>query len=244
MTRSAAGLEVLDLPGEAPALVLLHEALGSITQWRGLPEDLAAATGRRVVAYARHGHGRSAPGPSGRRTPAFFDHEAQVLATLAAELDLERPLLVGHSDGGTIALVHAARHDVTGVVAMAPHVFIEDVMLEGLRGALDQYEHGRLRELLARHHDDPDRSFAPWSQFWLEPAFRHWDITPLMTQVTAPVLLVQGEHDEYATLAQIDAIGCGVGGFAQRLVTPGGHHPHLEHREVVVDAIADFALAC
>src|SRR5436190_20096335 len=188
-------LEVLDLPGEHPAVVLVHEGLGSIGRWRGLPQRLATATGRRVVAYSRHGHGRSSLPPA-PRTPEFMHHEARVvLDELLQALDVRRPVLLGHSDGASIALIHAAEHPVAGIIAIAPHVFVEDMCVEAIARARADYEAGHLRERMARHHDDPDAAFWGWAGVWLDPDFRDWDLRPLLPNLTAPLLLVQGADD-------------------------------------------------
>lgn len=237
-------LEVQQLPGADPAIVLLHEALGSVGLWRGLPEDLAAATGRRTIAFSRAGHGDSDPPPPGPRTPAFFDHEADVvLPALLERLEVARPVLVGHSDGATIALLHAARHPVLGAAVLAPHVFVEDVAVAGIRAAVTAYGEG-LRERMARHHRDPDVPFRAWSDLWLDPAFGDWNVEAELAGITAPLLVVQGRADEYATLAQVEAVVAGTSGRAERLITAGGHQPHLEHRDEIVAALAAFVAGC
>jgi pimeloyl-ACP methyl ester carboxylesterase len=236
-------VEVAELPGDGGrrALVLLHEGLGSVGLWRDFPRALHAATGRRVVAFSRFGHGRSDP-PRAPRTPAFFHAEAhEVLPVLLAQLDAPEPLLVGHSDGASIALVHAARHPVSGLALLAPHVFLEDSMVGPIQVTRREYEEGELRARLARHHDDPDAAFHGWCDVWLDPAMRDWTLEPDAAEVTAPTLLVQGAEDEYASLAHLDRIEARVRGPVSRLVVAGGHSPHLEQSEAVVEAIAAFA---
>jgi len=238
-------VEVLEVPGD-PArrpLVLLHEGLGSVGLWRGFPRALAEATGRRVVASSRFGHGRSSPAPA-PRTPAMFAEEALgVLPELLGQLDAAEPLLVGHSDGASIALVHAAEQPVTGLVLLAPHVVVEEVTLEGIRATRRAFLEGDLRARLARHHDDPDAAFWGWCEVWLDPAFRAWSIEAQAARVRAPTLLIQGADDPYATLDQLDRIEARVRGPVERLVVPGGHSPHLEQAGVVLPAIARFAAA-
>jgi pimeloyl-ACP methyl ester carboxylesterase len=236
-------VEVADLPGDGDrrALVLLHEGLGSVGLWRGFPQALREATGRRVVAFSRFGHGRS-DRPRAPRTPAFFHEEAHdVLPALLAELDAPEPLLVGHSDGASIALVHAARHPVAGLALLAPHVFVEEVTVEAIRATRREFEDGGLRRRMARHHDDPDAAFRGWCDVWLDPAFRTWSLEADAADVRAPMLLVQGADDPYGSLEQLDRIEARVRGSVQRLVVPGGHSPHLEQPDAVVAAIADFA---
>src|SRR5579875_3222419 len=179
----------------------MHEGLGSVGLWRGLPERLNATTGRRTVAFSRFGHGRSAPPPR-PRTPAFFHEEALVL--------------------------------------LAPHVFVEEVTLESIRATREEYLSGRLRERMARHHDDPDAAFWGWCGVWLDPAFAAWTLEAEARQLTAPTLLIQGADDPYGSLEQLDRIEAAARGPMRRLVLPGGHSPHLEHPERVVEAIASF----
>jgi pimeloyl-ACP methyl ester carboxylesterase len=238
-------IEVADRPGDSRhrALVLLHEGLGSVGLWRGFPEALQEATGRRVIAFSRFGHGRSDP-PRRPRTPAFFHEEAlDVLPVLLDQLDAPEPLLVGHSDGASIALVHASAHRVAGLVLLAPHVVVEDVTVEAIRETRGQFEDGALRERMARHHDDPGAAFRGWCDVWLDPAFREWSLEPDAEAVDAPMLLIQGADDPYGTLDQLDRIETRARGTVERLVVPGGHSPHLDEPEAVVAAIAAFAAA-
>lgn len=234
-------LEVLDLAGapDGPALILLHEGLGSVELWRGLPEDLHAATGRRVVAFSRSGHGRSAP-PAGPRTPAFFHDEAlRVLPELFERLGVREPVLVGHSDGASIALIHAAAHPVRGLVLLAPHVFVEQITVDAIRETREAFVGGELRDRMARYHDDVDAAFWGWCDVWLNPAFRRWNLEDEAARVTAPTLVIQGADDPYGTLSQVDRIEARIP-HARRLVLPGGHSPHLEHRSEVMTAIRGF----
>jgi pimeloyl-ACP methyl ester carboxylesterase len=238
--RRIEGVELAGDPDRRP-LVLLHEGLGSVGLWRAFPEALQAATGRRVLAFSRFGHGRSEPPPR-PRTPAFFHEEAfDVLPVLLAEHDAGEPVLIGHSDGGSIALIHASRHPVTGLVLLAPHVVVEERTVAAISRTRDNYEDGGLRERMARHHDDPDAAFWGWCGVWLDPAFREWTLEAEAGDVTAPTLLIQGADDPYGTLDQLDRIQARVRGPVQRLVVAGGHSPHLDQPDAVVAAIADFA---
>jgi pimeloyl-ACP methyl ester carboxylesterase len=238
-------LEVLDVPGDdgrAP-LVLLHEGLGSVGLWRGLPGLLAAATGRRVIAFSRFGHGRSEP-PAAPRTEVFFHQEAlEVLPAVLSTLRAERPLLVGHSDGGSIALIAGGVLPVTGIVVLAAHVFVEQLTVTEIARVRVAFVDGELRERMSRHHDNPDAAFWGWCDVWLDPAFRAWSLDAEAARVTAPTLVIQGSEDPYGTLAQVDRIVAAIGPSAQRLILPGGHSPHLERPDDVVAAIAQFTSA-
>ena len=241
ITVSDRHLETREIEGDAERrpLVLLHEGLGSVGLWRDFPERLAEATGRRLIAFSRFGHGRSDP-PSKPRTPAFFHEEAlEVLPELLTLLDAPQPILVGHSDGASIAIIHAAGHAVEGLVLLAPHVFVEDVTVERIRETREAFTDG-LRDRMARHHDDPDAAFWGWCRVWLDPEFRRWNLEPEAARLTAPALLIQGADDPYGTLAQLDRIESRAPGRVERLVVPGGHSPHLEHPEPVLAAIARF----
>ncbi len=235
-------IEVAEVPGDPArsAIVLLHEGLGSIGQWRDTPTRLADATGRRVVVYARWDHGRSdrAPAP---RTRDFFDTEADVvLPALFEALGISEPLLVGHSDGGTITLLHAARHPVAGIAVMAPHVFVEPGGEVGIADIREKFDAG-LRDGLARHHDDPDGMFFSWYDLWSSAEFADWNIEADIGTVTAPALLIQGIDDPYGSVEQIDRIARRLAGPVERLELPGGHVPHHEHPDTVIGAIADLA---
>jgi len=239
LTVAGRRLEAVELPGDPSrsALVLLHEGLGSVGLWRDFPHALHAATGRRVIAFSRFGHGRSEPPPL-PRTPAFFHEEAlEVLPEVLAQLDAPEPVLVGHSDGGSIALIHAGRHPVAGMALIAPHVIVEEVTVAAIREARDAFDGGGLRTRMARHHDDPDAAFNGWCDVWLDPAFRDWTLEPDAERVICPVLLVQGADDPYGTLDQLDRIEARVRGPVERLVAPGGHSPHLEAPGEVLAAL-------
>jgi pimeloyl-ACP methyl ester carboxylesterase len=238
-------IELLDLPANptrplAAPLVLLHEGLGSVGLWREFPAQLQAATGRRLIAFSRHGHGRSAPPPR-PRTPAFFHEEAlEVLPELLAALEVSDPVLVGHSDGASIALIHAAHHPVSALVLLAPHVFVEDICVAAIRETREVFLEGELRERMARYHDDPDAAFWGWCDVWLDPAFLDWNLEEEAAKVHAPTLLIQGAEDPYGTLAQLDRIQARARGRVQRLVLSGGHSPHLEHGPEVAQAVTTF----
>jgi pimeloyl-ACP methyl ester carboxylesterase len=160
----------------------------------------------------------------------------QLLGGLAAPV----PVLVGHSDGASIALIYAAHHRVPALVLLAPHVFVEDVTVDEIRDTREQFRCGTLRERMARYHEDPDAAFWGWCDVWLDPAFRGWTLDPEVSRLTAPTLLIQGAEDPYGSLAQLDRIEAHAPGPVERLILPGGHSPHLDHPERVREAIADF----
>jgi pimeloyl-ACP methyl ester carboxylesterase len=233
-------LEVAELEGAEPALVFLHEGLGSLALWRDFPDRLARATGRRALVYSRAGHGQSDL-PDGDRTPEFMHEEAlDVLPGLLADAGIERPVLVGHSDGGSIALIHASRHPVSALVLLAPHVFVEDITVASIEEARETFATTDLRERMARYHRDPERTFRLWNDIWLAPEFRSWNIEDVLPGVTAPTLVIQGEHDQYGTLAQVDAIERGVSGTLRRVVLDARHAPHLEAPDETLRAIVGF----
>jgi pimeloyl-ACP methyl ester carboxylesterase len=237
-----AALETIDLPGAEPAIVLLHEGLGSVALWRDFPQALAAATGRRTVAYSRRGYGRS-PLMEGPRPVDYMHREAlDVLPAFCRAHAIENPVLVGHSDGASIALIHAgAGHEASGLVAMAPHVFVEDLSIASIAAAREAWATTDLRSRLARYHDDADGAFRGWNDVWLDPAFRTWNIERYLGSIRCPVLLIQGKDDEYGTMAQLDAIERRVGGPVERLeLEHCGHSPHRDQREATLAAIADF----
>ncbi len=222
-------------------LVFLHEGLGCVAMWGRFPDAVARATGRRGVAYSRHGYGGSGPAPEPRPAGYLHDEAARVLPELLDRLSVERPVLIGHSDGASIALLHAAEHPVAGLVLMAPHVFVEAETLAGIAAARAAYREGGLARSLNGFHDDADTAFRSWTDVWLSPAFRAWNIEGVLARIECPVLLVQGEADQYGTTRQLDAIEAGVAGPVRRLVLPDcGHAPHLEQPRATVDAVAAF----
>lgn len=232
-------------PARRAPLVFLHEGLGSVAQWRDWPAQLCAATGRAGWAYSRRGYGRSSPVPdvrgAGRLQPDYMHCEAlHVLPRLLAALGVEQPVLVGHSDGATIALIHAAHHRLTACVVMAPHLMVEDVSVRSIEQARQAFEHGPLRQRLARFHDDVDGAFWQWNDIWLSPAFRAFDIRDECRAITAPLLAIQGLQDEYGTLAQIHELQRAVP-HARLLEVPAcGHSPHRDQPAAVNAAIAAF----
>src|SRR5690349_11637147 len=230
-------------PG-SPTLVFLHEGLGSIRQWRDFPARVAAATGCRALVYDRYGYGQSDVLAEPRRTVRFMHDEALgALPELLKSLAVDRPVLIGHSDGASIALIHAgAGHEVRGVVAMAPHVFIEPVCLTSIDKAAHSFETTDLAARLGRYHRDARRTFYGWADVWLDPDFKGWDIRDdYLPKITAPVLAIQGHDDEYGTMAQLDEIERRVKGPCELLkLEKCGHAPFRDQPEATLAAVTAF----
>ncbi len=237
-------LEVVRYDGDPahPVIVMLHEGLGSISLWRDFPQRLADRTGCTIVTYSRYGYGRSDVLRKPRE-PDYMHREGEVvLPELLAQLGIERPVLFGHSDGASIALIYAGAHPgaVRALVLEAPHVFVEDISVRSIAAAKIAYATTDLPAKLARHHANADATFAGWNDIWLDERFRDWNIEPCASKVDGPVLLVQGDADEYGTTAQLDAIVARAPD-AQVLLVPGaGHSPHRDAPELVLDRIAAF----
>lgn len=242
-------VEVVDFCAvvDSPAtLVFLHEGLGSARQWRDFPARVGEAAGLTALAYSRLGYGGSAPVPLPRPLD-YMQEEAKVsLPALLDELGIDRVILVGHSDGASIALVHAALDGgkrVRGLVLEAPHVFVEDVSVASIAKAREAYEQGDLREKLAKHHGaNVDVAFRGWNDAWLDPAFRTWNLEEYLPRIEVPVLVIQGEDDPYGTRAQVDAIARQVRGPVEVLMLPRcGHSPHRDQPEATESAMIAFA---
>lgn len=239
-------LEVLRLDATdrtAPTIVLLHEGLGCVSLWRDFPARLREQTGHSVLAYSRHGYGRSTVLETGFE-PDYMHREAlETLPTLLDHLEIDDPILYGHSDGASIALIHAgaAARPVRGLIIEAPHVFVEPESLTGVETAKHAFETGGLKDGLARHHDNPERTFRAWNDAWRDPRFRDWNIEAYLPPIEVPVLMIQGAEDAYGTLAQLDAIAAGVRGPCDRLVIEEcGHSPHREATDPVIDRVGAF----
>ncbi|AOW12998.1 alpha/beta hydrolase [Hydrogenophaga crassostreae] len=259
-------LETTYLPGPTgpSPLVFLHEGLGSVSMWsqrgRHWPAELCAATGRAGWLYSRRGYGQSDPvpdvrGPSarsgawsvGRHLPDYMHREAfEVLPAWLAATGIQRPVLIGHSDGATIALLHASRYPVSACVAMAPHVFVESKALAAIEQARQLYSanDGGFRQRLSRHHKDPDNAFWQWNDVWLSEPFRSFDIQADCAPIASPLLCVQGLDDEYGTLGQLDAIQAVVPRCRRLEIAQCGHSPHRDQPEQLSTAIADFLKTC
>jgi pimeloyl-ACP methyl ester carboxylesterase len=238
-----AKLEYARIPGSTPPpLVFLHEGLGSVAMWRDFPAQVAAATGAEAVVYSRRGYGRSAK-TAGPRAVDYMNHEAQVvLPQLSDHFGLSRPVLIGHSDGASIALIAAGSgFRASGIVVMAPHVFVEDVTVASIAAARDAYRATDLPQRLGRYHDDPDHAFWRWNDIWLDPAFRSWNIENAVRKIDAPLLIIQGADDEYGTPAQVDAIRRQTHTDCEAVLLEScGHSPQRDQPDRTLRLIRDF----
>ena len=232
-------------PESAPTLVLLHEGLGCVALWRDVPARLAAMTGCGVFAFSRFGYGHSAPVTLPRPMTYMHEEGLDVLPRVLDAAGLGRGILIGHSDGGSIAAIHAGGvrdPRIAGLVMMAAHFFVEDLTIASIEQIRDAYRTGDLRARLARYHADPDVAFWGWNGAWLDPRFRAFDLTYYLPQITVPVLALQGADDPYGTEAQLRVLERDVRAPLETLLIPGAKHaPHLEAGEATLAAIARFA---
>ena len=256
-----AGLHYADLPGgrveyrwagaqlrdaALPVIVMLHEGLGCIALWKDFPDRVAAATGLPVLVYSRVGYGGSAPCALPRPLTYMHGEGERELPALLAALGIGRHILLGHSDGASIALIYAgaaARDSLLGVAVLAPHSFCEEVSVTSIAAAGRAYADGDLRGRLEKYHGaNVDCAFRGWCDAWLDPDFMKWNIEGYVDRITAPVLVIQGEDDEYGTAAQVDSIARRVQGPVETLLLPGcGHSPHRDQPEATLKAVAGFA---
>lgn len=226
-------------------LVFLHEGLGSVALWGDWPARLCAATGRSGVVYSRRGYGQSDPVPdargAGRFGPEYMHREAiEVLPALLEILGIETPVLIGHSDGGTIALLHAARFKVRACVVMAPHVVVEELTLQAIEQAKTAFQSGKLRHALQRYHANVDGAFWLWNDIWLSQQFRDFDIRAECRAIRHPVLAIQGLDDPYGTLRQIEEIGPSQGPLTLETLAQCGHAPQRDQPERTTGSIVRF----
>ena len=226
-----------DQQGPEP-VVLLHEGLGSVSMWKDFPQRLSQAVGRPVFVYSRRGYGHSDPLTAPRNVRYMHDEALQTLPELLDRLGIDRPLLFGHSDGASIALIHAAERarPVTGIIVLAPHLFVEDISIAGIEAAKTAYLETNLRERLARHHDDVDGAFWGWNNIWLDPEFRNWNIEASVAKLGCPILGIQGDADEYGTLNQIERIAALTPDVQLVKLKGCGHSPHRDNPEAVLSA--------
>jgi pimeloyl-ACP methyl ester carboxylesterase len=231
--------------GDDPVLVFLHEGLGSVSTWRDFPERLVGQSGLAGFVYSRVGYGWS----SAARLPrpvTFMHEEARLFPAVCATAGIRRAILVGHSDGASIALLHeggpdGAGPDVVALALIAPHVFVEDLTVRSIRDLTRDFERGAVKQKLAIHHGDPEHTFSGWTGVWLSTEFRSWNIETCLPGIRVPVLLVQGEEDECGTERQVDSIERGIPGPVERCLIPAcGHSPHRDAPDATLRALANF----
>jgi len=231
-------------PGVA-TLVMLHEGLGSVAMWRDFPQKLADSLRLRVLAYSRHGYGQSAPLSAPRAVSYMHDEALITLPQILDATKIRKAILVGHSDGGSIALIHAGgtRDDrVTGLVLEAPHVFVEEAGIKRIKAIVGDYESGDLKRRLERYHGaNVDCAFWGWNRVWLDPEFLSWNIEKYLPEIRVPVLVIQGKDDQYGTLRQVEAINNGCQGPVHKVILKDcGHSPHVDQPAETLEAIVKF----
>lgn len=227
---------------ESPWIVFLHEGLGSLAMWKDFPARCASAAGCNALVYSRYGYGKSDPLAEPRQV-TFMHHEAlSVLPGLLDQLGIERPILFGHSDGASIALIYAggSGRPVRGIILLAPHVLVEEAGIRSIEAMKRNYQTTDLRDKLARYHSDPDSAFWGWNDIWLHPEFRTWNIEEFLPGIHCPVLAIQGEDDEYGTMEQIDRITRALPHTEVLKLKNCGHSPHRDQREAVIDRTVRF----
>lgn len=231
-----------DAASTRPVVVFLHEGLGSLAMWKNFPRQLCEAHGLRGLVYSRYGYGQSTPKPPDERWPVDFMHvqAREVLPALLRQLGVARPWLFGHSDGGSIALLHAASHPTAGVVAMAPHIVVEALSIASIERARHTYETTDLPQRLGRYHADAESAFRGWNDIWLDPSFRGWSIEDELAAVPCPVLALQGVDDEYGTLEQIRGIARRAPQTRLLEIADCGHSPHRDQPDLVIHEAGRF----
>ena len=232
------------MAADEPIMVFLHEGLGSVSLWKDFPDQLCAYLGMRGLVYSRPGYGKSTPRSTDEHwAPDFMHRQAyEVLPTLLAQLNVKNPWLFGHSDGASIALLYAAQFPAAlrGAIVVAPHLFVEDISIQSIRLAREAYLQHGLRERLARHHDEVDSAFFGWNTVWLSEAFKAWNIEALIPSIRCPLLALQGDQDEYGSLAQIRRIR-ELLPAAELITLPNcGHSPHRDRAVELIAAVAAF----
>lgn len=228
---------------ERPTLVFLHEGLGSVAMWGGFPGRVAAATGCRTLVYSRYGYGQSDVLDAPRTVRYLHEEALQALPELLNKLEIEKPVLIGHSDGGSIAIIHAggSQRNVSGLILIAPHVFVEDICVEGAAEVKVAFETADLPQKLAKYHREFAKTFRGWNDIWLSPGFRLWNIEEYLAGIRCPVLAIQGLDDGHGTLAQVEAIRDQVSGDIDVLeLADCRHSPHKDQPRATHDAVVGF----
>ncbi|KFF07695.1 alpha/beta fold hydrolase [Chryseobacterium luteum] len=227
-----------------PVIVFLHDSLGCVQLWRDLPEKLSEVTHCNILLYDRLGYGKSGPMLTHERPVNYMEQEAGLLNDLLTELNINNAVLFGHSDGGTIALITAAKYPekIKSVICEAGHIFVEDLTLKGVWDAWDAYKTTNLAGRLAKYHGDKvEMLFRAWTETWTREDYRSWNIEYLLKDIHCPLLFIQGDADEYGTLEQVERTVSQVSGTAEKYIIPGiGHTPHKEVPELVIGKVSEF----
>jgi pimeloyl-ACP methyl ester carboxylesterase len=245
ITLGPGRIEYERIEGGAPGartVVMLHEGLGSVSMWKDFPTRLARATRSPVLVYSRNGHGRSASRHEPRDARYMHEEALTVLPQLLDALEIDRPILFGHSDGGSIALIHAggSGRAVSGLIVLAPHVMVEELAVNSIAAAKVAYQNTSLRERLARYHEDVDATFWGWNAIWLSTAFRSWNIEEYLPHIHCPILAIQGQDDEYGTMRQIELIALRAADVTSSPIAQCGHSPHRDRPDAVLEAVTSW----
>jgi pimeloyl-ACP methyl ester carboxylesterase len=229
---------------DRPTIVFLHDSLGCIELWRDFPDKLAEATQCNVLIYDRLGYGKSGSMPTHERPINYMELEADILNSFLTVLKIENTILFGHSDGGTIALITASKHSerIKAVIVEAAHIFVEEVTLKGIHEAMEAYKNTNLSERLEKYHGDKvDTLFKAWTETWTRKDYRDWNIEHFLSNISCPLLFIQGEADEYGTLEQVETTISQVIGTAEKYIIPNvGHTPHKQATEIVLKKTIDY----
>lgn len=238
-------LRILAPEPKTPELVFLHEGLGSVSHWRDFPVRVAQSTGCPVTVYSRYGNGNSDVLQEPRSVRYMHDEGLFILPDFLPQLKIENPVLIGHSDGASIAIIHAGAHDrVRGLILLAPHVFVEDLSVYSIAQAKVAFETTDLPKKLARHHRDATRTFWGWNDIWLHPDFRSWNIEEYLPKIACPILVIQGLDDQYGTMAQVEAIQRQAGRSVEVLALPDcKHSPQRDQPDATLEAVKNFVLS-
>ncbi len=233
-------IEVTSTAG--PCIVFLHEGLASISMWKDFPSRLAHATNCNALVYSRYGYGRSERLAESRKVDYMHREALDTLPALLDELNIEDPILFGHSDGGSIALIHAgsSERNVAGLIVLAPHVLVEDISITNIEAAKTAYQTTDMPSKLARYHSDVDSTFWGWNDIWLHPDFRSWNIEEFLPRIGCPILAIQGEEDEYGTLQQIERIARSAIDVDSLVLSDCRHSPHRDQPAAVITATTHF----
>ena len=227
-----------------PVIIFLHDSLGCIDYWKDFPEKLGELCCCNILIYDRQGYGKSEPFPALKRNSDYMETEAEVLHKLLEICKIDKAILFGHSDGGTIALIAASKYTkkISGVITEGAHVFVEELTLDGIRKAVESYNTTDMKEKLTKYHGDKtDTVFRAWTETWLSGDFRDWSIESLLPGIKCPCMIIQGENDMFGSIKQVDTITKGIKGISEKLIVPeAGHCPHKEARELILSRSKEF----